>query len=272
MDVITLKDFEVVACHGVNPEEKVNPQRFLFTAEIYTDFSKCAKNDDLTQTISYSAVKKTLRSFCENNCFDLIETLAKRSASLLLKTYPLASGVKLTVKKPDAPMSGVFDYVAVSTELWWHEVYLALGSNMGDRNAYLDFAIDRLKADDNFKDIEESGRMESAPYGNVATDTFVNSAVKCKTLYTPHELLDTIMKIEKDGDRDRKERWGNRTLDIDILFYDDLIIEDDDLCVPHIDMQNREFVLKPLCELCSNKLHPVLKRRVSELYHSLKRS
>ena len=92
MDVITLKDFEVVACHGVNPEEKVNPQRFLFTAEIYTDFSKCAKNDDLTQTISYSAVKKTLRSFCENNCFDLIETLAKRSALILLKTYPLASG------------------------------------------------------------------------------------------------------------------------------------------------------------------------------------
>ena len=163
MDVITLKDFEVVACHGVNPEEKVNPQRFLFTAEIYTDFSKCAKNDDLTQTISYSAVKKTLRSFCENNCFDLIQTLAKRSASLLLKTYPLASGVKLTVKKPDAPMSGVFDYVAVSTELWWHDVYLALGSNMGDRNAYLDFAIDRLKADDNFKDIQESGRMESGP-------------------------------------------------------------------------------------------------------------
>lgn len=100
MDVITLKDFEVVACHGVNPEEKVNPQRFLFTAEIYTDFSKCAKNDDLTQTISYSAVKKTLKSFCENNCFDLIETLAKRSASLLLKTYPLASGVNSPSKSP----------------------------------------------------------------------------------------------------------------------------------------------------------------------------
>lgn len=265
MDVIILKDFEVTACHGVNPEEKINPQRFLFTAEIYTDFSKCAKNDDLTQTISYSAVKKTLKSFCENNCFDLIETLAKRGASLLLKTYPLASGVKLTVKKPDAPMSGVFDYVAVSTELFWHDAYLALGSNMGDRNAYLDFAMDRLKFDDNFKDVKESARIQSAPYGNVATETFINSAVKCKTLYTPHELLDTIMQIEKDGDRVRNERWGNRTLDIDVLFYDDLIIEDDDLCVPHPDMQKRDFVLAPLCELCPNKVHPLFNKRISEL-------
>ena len=265
MDVIILKDFEVTACHGVNPEEKINPQRFLFTAEIYTDFSKCAKNDDLTQTISYSAVKKTLKSFCENNCFDLIETLAKRGASLLLKTYPLASGVKLTVKKPDAPMSGVFDYVAVSTKLFWHEAYLALGSNMGDRNAYLDFAMDRLKSDDNFKDVKESTRIQSAPYGNVATETFVNSAVKCKTLYTPHELLNTLMQIEKDGDRVRSEHWGNRTLDIDILFYDDLIIEDDDLCVPHPDMQNRDFVLKPLLELCPNKVHPLFYKRISEL-------
>ena len=265
MDRIILKDYEVVACHGVNPEEKINPQRFLFTAEIYTDFSKCAKNDDLTQTISYSAVKKTLKSFCENNCFDLIETLAKRGAYLLLKTYPLASGVKLTVKKPDAPMSGTFDYVAVSTELWWHEAYLALGSNQGDRNAYLDFAIERMLADDNFKDVVESNRICTEPYGNVATEQFVNSAVKCKTLYTPHELLDAIAQIEEDGDRVRKERWGNRTLDIDVLFYDDEIIEDNDLCVPHPDMQNRAFVLSPLCELCPNKVHPVLRKRVFEL-------
>ena len=69
MNKIILKDFEVKACHGCNPEEKRNPQRFLFTAEIFYDFSQAAKNDDLTKTISYSDVKKTLKSFCENNCF-----------------------------------------------------------------------------------------------------------------------------------------------------------------------------------------------------------
>lgn len=270
MDTIVLKDFEVMACHGVNPEEKVNPQRFLFTAEIESDFSECAESDDLTKTISYSVVKKTLKSFCENNCFDLIETLAKRSATLLLKTYPLAKSVKLTVKKPDAPMSGVFDYVAVCTQEGWHDVFLALGSNEGDCNAYLDFALARLTADDNFKDIEESSRIQSEPYGNVATSAFLNSVVRCKTIYPPHRLLDVIMKIEKDGGRVRKERWGNRTLDIDILFYDDEVIGDNDLCVPHPDMQNRIFVLEPLCEVCPCKVHPVLKKRAFELLSDLK--
>lgn len=82
-------------------------------------------------------------------------------------------------------------------------------------------------------------------------------------------MLATINAIEKDGDRVRLERWGDRTLDIDIVFYGDEIIEDDDICVPHIDMQNRDFVLAPLVELCPNKLHPVLKKRVKELYAEL---
>lgn len=268
MNKIILKDFEVKACHGCNPEEKTNPQRFLFTAEIFYDFSQAAKNDDLTKTISYSDVKKTLKSFCENNCFDLIETLATRSAELLLKKYPCQK-VVLTLKKPDAPMSGVFDYAAVQVEKEWHEVYLALGSNLGDKNAYLDFAISRLKADDNIKDVKESSRYSTAPYGGVAAGEFVNSAVKISTLYSPFELLSVISQIETDGERVRSERWGNRTLDIDVIFYDDCVISANDLCVPHIDMQNRAFVLEPLCELCPNKLHPILKKRVCELKSDL---
>lgn len=265
MDKVILKDFEVKACHGVNEEEKINPQRFLFTAVMYLDFSDCAKNDDLTQTVSYSAVKKTLKSFCENNSFDLIETLAVRSATLLLKTYPLLQRVELTVKKPDAPMSGVFDCVATSVERGWHEVYLALGSSIGDGNAHLDFAINKLRADDCFKEINESARIVSKPYGGVATGDFTNSVVRVKTLYSPKELLEKVMQIESEGGRVRDKHWGDRTLDIDILFYDDLICEDDDLCIPHPDMQNRDFVLAPLMQLCPNKVHPLLNRRIRDM-------
>lgn len=265
MDKIVLKDFEVKACHGANPEEKINPQRFLFTAVMYLDFSECTQNDDLTQTVSYSAVKKILKSFCENNCFDLIETLAVRGACLLLKTYPLLKKVELTVKKPDAPMSGVFKYVATSVERGWHEAYLALGSNMGDCRAHLDFAINALAGDDNFKDVKESERICSAPYGGVAQGDFLNSVVKVKTLYSPKELLKRIAQIESDDGRVRKERWGDRTLDIDILFYDDLICEDDELCIPHPDMQNRDFVLRPLLQLCPNKVHPLYNKRIRDM-------
>ncbi len=266
---IILKDYEVVACHGVNPEEKVNPQRFLFTVKVDTDFALSASSDNLANTVSYSVVKKVVKAVAEENSFDLIETLAYFVAKRVLLTSPLADGVSVKVKKPDAPMSGNFDFVGVELSLKWHEAYLALGSNEGDRNAYLDLAIKSLNEDDNFKEVVESKRIETEAYGGVATGEFVNSCVKLKTLYSPHELLAKIGEIEKAGDRVRTVHWGDRTLDVDIIFYEDEVIGDDDLVVPHPDMQNREFVLKPLLELCPNKVHPLLKKRVNELYFEL---
>ena len=88
MNKIIIKNLQIKATHGCNPDEKINPQRFLFSAEIFYDFSQAAKSDDLTKTISYSDVKKTLTAFCVNNCFDLIETLATRACDEILKKYP----------------------------------------------------------------------------------------------------------------------------------------------------------------------------------------
>ena len=266
---IILKDYEVVACHGVNPEEKVNPQRFLFTVEVGTDFKLAEESDNLDNTVSYSAVKKVVKKIAEDNTFDLIEKLAYTVAKGVLLSFPLAESVNVIVKKPDAPMSGKFDYVAVELSLKWTDVYLALGSNEGDRNAYLDLAINMLKEDDNIKDVKESSRIVSEAYGGVATGEFVNSCANIKTIYTPHELLAKINEIEKAGDRVRTVHWGDRTLDVDIIFFGEDIIGDEDLCVPHIDMQNREFVLKPLLELCPNKLHPLLNKRVVDLYYAI---
>lgn len=269
MDKIILKDFEVLACHGVNPEEKVNKQRFIFTAVIDADFQRASDGDDIDKTVSYAAVKKEIKAFCEDNCFNLIETLATRLAERILKKFPLARGIELTVKKPDAPMSGSFDYAGVRVERRWRRVYLSLGSSEGDRDGYLDFAIASLKADDNFSNVRESSRLSTEPYGGVAKQKFLNSAVECDTLYSASRLLDVIHKIESEGGRVRKERWADRTLDIDIIFYDNQIISEPRLCVPHPDLQNRYFVLAPLCELNANILHPVLSKRVGELLKRL---
>lgn len=265
MDKILIENYEVVALHGVNPEEKVNPQRFLISCELETDFSKASKSDDLDQTASYSAVCKLIKSFVGENSFDLIETIAVRLSKRILLAFPVVKGVKVVVKKPDAPMKGVFDWVGVSTELRWHRTYLGLGSNMGDRVRYLDFAIDEIKADDNFRNLRESTRIESEPYGGIADMVFLNSVVEVETLYTPHELLKVVNEIERKGDRVRKERWGNRTLDVDILFYDDIIVDSPDLAIPHPDTHNRDFVLNPLKELNENMMHPFLRLRVKDL-------
>ncbi|MEG2688196.1 MAG: dihydroneopterin aldolase, partial [Clostridia bacterium] len=113
-DKIVIKDFEVKACHGVNQDEKINPQRFLISATVIEDMSEAAKLDDLAKTASYSAVKKVIDAYVKNNCFDLIETLGVRLAELILKKFDNLYSAEVTVKKPDAPMSGVFDYVAVN--------------------------------------------------------------------------------------------------------------------------------------------------------------
>ena len=265
MDKIIIENYEVVALHGVNPEEKINPQRFLISCELETDFSLASKSDDLDKTASYSAVCKVIKSFVGENSFDLIETIAVRLAKKIILTFPVLAGAKVTVKKPDAPMKGVFDYVGVSTEIAWHRVYLGLGSNLGDRHGYLDLAINMMKEDDNFKDIRESTRVESEPYGGVADMVFVNSAVEARTLYTPRQLLDVVHSIEQAGDRVRGVRWGNRTLDVDILFYDNVVMDETDLAIPHPDTHNRDFVLNPLRELNENLMHPFLRRRVKDL-------
>ena len=181
MDSIILKDFEVLACHGVNPEEKVTPQRFLISVEVFADISAAAESDDLNRTVSYSAVKKLAARFATQNSFDLIETLAARLAAEMLKSFELAQGVCIEVKKPDAPMSGKFDYAAVKTELRWHKIYLSIGSNEGDRGAHLDFAIQVFCGDPAFKNVRESGRIVTSPYGGAADKPFLNSVVEADT-------------------------------------------------------------------------------------------
>ncbi len=264
MDKILIENYEVVALHGVNPEEKVNPQRFLVCAELTSDFSIASKTDDLDKTASYSAVCKLIKSFLCENCFDLIETVACGLAKKILLAFPILKSAKITVKKPDAPMKGVFDYVGVQTELSWHKTYLGLGSSMGDKDGYLDLAVKELSGED-FRNLRESTRIKSAPYGGVAQREFLNSAVEVETLLTPRELLERIHEIETKGDRVRNRHWEDRTLDIDILFYDDVVVSEPDLAIPHADIANRSFVLMPLKELNENLFHPILNKRIKEL-------
>ena len=107
--------------------------------------------------------------------------------------------------------------------------------------------------------------IETEPYGVTDQPSFLNGAARISTLLTPHELLDELHRIEAEAGRERIIHWGPRTLDLDIIFYDDLVMSDDDLCIPHVDMHNRSFVIEPMKELAPYKMHPVLKKRMVEL-------
>ncbi|MHB9943431.1 2-amino-4-hydroxy-6-hydroxymethyldihydropteridine diphosphokinase [Clostridium sporogenes] len=150
-----------------------------------------------------------------------------------------------------------------------HTVYVAFGSNMGEKENYIKRALEKIE-ERGIKIIKVSPIYETEPYGVLDQDSFLNGVVKIETNLTPENLIKELLLIEKQLDRVRERRWGPRTIDLDIIFYDDLIINEKNLIIPHKDMENREFVLKPLCDIDENFIHPVLKKSVRQLYDELK--
>ena len=103
------------------------------------------------------------------------------------------------------------------------------------------------------------------PYGVTDQPDFLNGCLKLRTLLYPYELLAELNRIEKEAGRERIIHWGPRTLDLDIIFYDDLVLEEADLCIPHVEMHKRKFVLEPLGEIAPYKRHPISGKRVCEM-------
>ena len=114
-----------------------------------------------------------------------------------------------------------------------------------------------------------SGYLVTEPYGGVEQDEFLNGVLRVRTLLSPEDLLDRLHILEQAADRKRIVHWGPRTLDLDILLYDNEIIDTEELHVPHIDMENRDFVLKPMVEIAPYFRHPVLNQTMSQLLKKL---
>ena len=143
-------------------------------------------------------------------------------------------------------------------------VYLQLGSNLGDRKHLLKEAIllirDRIGVV-----IEHSKVYESAPWRVDGQPNYLNQVVKIKTEFQAEEVLNMSLDIENKLGRRRIEKWGERLIDIDISFYNDLIIETANLCVPHKHMHERKFVLIPLNEIASKMIHPKYNKTIADL-------
>lgn len=149
-----------------------------------------------------------------------------------------------------------------------HKVFIALGSNLGDREKNILDAINYM-IEEGIDIIGISSIIETAPYGLTEQPSFLNCVVEGITNFSPRELLFILLDIERRLLRVRTIRWGPRTIDLDIIFYDDLIIDEPDLKIPHPDMQNRIFVLKPLSEIAPNFVHPVLRKTIKALLDEL---
>lgn len=269
MDKIEIRDLEIFANHGVFPEETALGQKFLVSVVMYTDTRQAGLTDNLEDSINYGEVSHLITRYMKENTWKLLEAAAENTARMLLTTLPLLRKVALRIEKPWAPVGLPLKTVAVEIERSWHTAYLAFGSNMGDKKAYVEQGIQGLRETDGCQIMEISDYLITAPYGVVEQDEFLNGVLKIRTLLTPEELLECLHELEQQANRKRIVHWGPRTLDLDILFYDSQIIDTEQLHVPHIDMENRDFVLKPMCQIAPYLRHPVLNRTMEQLWSAL---
>ena len=148
------------------------------------------------------------------------------------------------------------------------DTYILLGSNLGNSKKYISDAIIEIVKEIGYVKAKSS-LYQTAAWGKIDQPNFLNQVIHVETKLNPKALLNSILSIEKKLGRERIEKWGSRIIDIDILFYDNQVIDKPDLVIPHPYLHLRRFTLMPLNEIAPNLIHPELSKSVSQLLHDL---
>mgnify|MGYP003537730925 CR=1 FL=1 len=264
-DFIKITNLEIYAYHGVLEEEKQKGQVFFVNLKLYMPLRKPGLSDALTDAVNYDEVCSLVVDVFTKEVYDLIEKAAEKTVEALMHQFPALEAVEMELRKPDAPITCAPEDVSVNIYREWHKVYVAIGSNHEDAEYYLDEACKQMIESTYVKNFKKSSIIQTKPYGPVEQPDFQNGCVSFETYMEPEELLAFLNQIEANLKRERVLRWGPRTIDLDIIFYDDIIYNSDVLTIPHIDMQNRIFVVEPLFELCPYFRHPILGKSIEQM-------
>lgn len=269
MDYLKIEDLEVFAHHGVFAEEKKLGQKFLISLKLHLNMRKAAISEDLNQSVHYGELCHAIEKEFQKETYDLIETAGEKLAHYVLHYYQAVQGISITIKKPWAPILRSLDTVSIEINREWHVAYIGMGSNLGDPSENLKKALLALSETPEIKILQESTTIETPPWGYEDQDPFLNKIIKIKTFLAPDELLSHLLSIEKNLKRERLIRFGPRTIDLDILFYEALIIHTPDLILPHPRLHLREFVLESMVEIAPYLIHPVKHLNMLELLEHL---
>ncbi|HEY0245379.1 MAG TPA: 2-amino-4-hydroxy-6-hydroxymethyldihydropteridine diphosphokinase [Mucilaginibacter sp.] len=150
-------------------------------------------------------------------------------------------------------------------------IFLLLGSNLGDRNQFLQQAIQHLQIEIG-PVMQTSAVYETQSWGKTDSPDYLNQVIQLQTELSAQQVLQKILNIELVIGRVRDEKWGPRTIDIDILFYNSLLVNEPDLQIPHPELHKRRFTLAPLAEIAPDFIHPVFNKSILQLKNELKDS
>ena len=209
MDKILMSNLGFYGYHGLLKEEAVLGQKFFIDIELYLDTKEAGETDDMYKSVSYADVYEVVKEIVENKRFNLLEALAENIASEVLEKFDLLKGIMVRVKK----------------------------------------ACDLLDQNENVLSLKKSNLYETKAWGYTDQADFLNMCVEIETSLAPYDLLSICQDIENKLNRVRVIRWGPRTIDVDVLFYDDIVSDDEKLLIPHPRIKERAFVLVPLMDL-----------------------
>ncbi len=245
-DQIALRGLRVFGYHGVLPAERRDGQEFGIDAELGVELAAAAAGDDLSRTVDYGQLADRLAAIVSGEPVALIETLADRLATACL-AEPAVLTARITVHKPHAPVAPPVRDVTV--RITRSRVVLALGSNMGDRLANLQAGLDALAAGPGLDRLVVSPVYQTAPVGGPAQDDYLNAVAVAQTALPARAVLDRARAAETALGRVRTQRWGPRTLDVDVIVAGAEISADPELTLPHPRAHERAFVLAPWHDL-----------------------
>jgi dihydroneopterin aldolase/2-amino-4-hydroxy-6-hydroxymethyldihydropteridine diphosphokinase len=270
MDKMYIKDLEVYAHHGVFKEEKTLGQRFTISLELFLCLSEAGSTDDITKTVNYGELCHLVEEEFKKESYNLIEKATEKLAEFILLQYDLVQRVVVKVKKPWAPIGKPLKYAAVEIDRKWHTAYIGVGGNMGDKEENVKMALNIMNSLKHTRITKTSKFYETSPVGYLEQEDFLNCAIEIKTLLNPLELVRYLLSIENQLKRERVIRWGPRTIDLDVLLYDNIISSIDEIIVPHPRMQERMFVLEPLCDIAPYVIHPILNKTIIQMKKEVK--
>lgn len=246
MDRISIFGVSATGYHGVFEHEKRDGQKFVIDVVLHVDITRAAASDNVLDTVHYGEVSELIVEQIQAGPWDLIEKLGSEIAQSILAAYPSVATIDVVVHKPQAPIPVPFSDVTISLTRHQsqHTAIIALGANLGEPQATLAAAVADLGRE--LQILRVSPLAITKPVGGPPEQPdYTNQVIQVRTRLTPHELLDLCQKIEAKHHRTRQVRWEARTLDLDLITYDHLVLDDERLTLPHPRAAIRGFVLAP---------------------------